>query len=71
MSPEALLLADISHKLDRILGLLVVQNVEDDNERLRRLRSLGFDHSTIAAVTGKTTNAVAVQLHRLKKRENR
>jgi hypothetical protein len=65
------LLAEISGKLDRILGFLAISGVDDAGERISRLRSLGLDNPTIAAMTGMTTNAVAVRVHRMVRAANR
>lgn len=60
-------LAEISEKLDRILGLMATQGVDDDGEKVSRLRALGMDNATIASLTGLTINAVAIRVSRLKK----
>ncbi len=61
------LLAEISRKLDKVLGFMAIRGVEDTSEQIARLRSLGLDNHTIAAMTGMTANAVAVRVHRMQK----
>jgi hypothetical protein len=61
------LLSQINEKLDRIIGLMALQGVEDDAEKVLRLNALGLDHRTVAALTGTTANAVALRLSRLRR----
>ena len=62
------LLKEISEKLDRILALMVVRDLDDAAEMVRVLNSMGMDNSTIAAATGLSKNAVAVRLSRMRAR---
>jgi hypothetical protein len=67
MSNEERLLEEISGKLDRVLGFLAIRGVKDTGEQIARLRSLGMDNQTIAAMTNMTANAIAVRIHRMQK----
>ncbi len=62
------LLTEINEKLNRILGILALRGLEDDGEKVRRLRDLGMDNPTIAAVTGLSKNAVAIRISRMRKK---
>jgi hypothetical protein len=61
------LLGEINVKLNQILGLMAINGVEDDGEKVKRLNRLGMNHATIAALTGMTANAVALRVSRMKK----
>lgn len=61
------MLEEINTKLDRLLGVMAVQGLEEDAEKIRLLRDLGLDNATIAAITGLTKNAVAIRLTRMKR----
>jgi hypothetical protein len=50
------LLAEISGKIDRMIGLLATQGREK-NEQIRVLRKLGFDWKTIGDMTGVNEHA--------------
>ena len=67
MKSEREVLEEISGKLDRVLGIMAVRDLEDDTEKVARLRDLNLDNATIAAVTGLTKNAVAIRLTRMKR----
>jgi DNA-directed RNA polymerase specialized sigma24 family protein len=70
MQPDVL--AEISEKLDAILGLLAVRGIEDDvGKSVTRLRGLGLSPKTIARVCGITENAVSIRLTRLKQAETK
>lgn len=42
----------ICGKLDRIFGVLVVQNIEDKNDKIYALKKLNFKSSEIAPLVG-------------------
>lgn len=67
MKSERDFLEGISVKLDRILGMMAIRDLEDNSEKIRRLRDLDLDNATISAVTGLTKNAVAIRLTRMKR----
>lgn len=61
-------LADISEKLDSILGFLAIRGIEGDAAKVViRLRDLGLGPKGIARVAGITENAVSIRLSRMKK----
>lgn len=62
-------LAQISEKLDTVVGFLAVRGIESDpSAMIERLRGLGVGTKVIARVTGMTGNAVAIRLTRMKKK---
>ncbi len=64
---ERELLADIDAKLNKVVGLLAIQQHEgDENAKLRQLVALELDAPSIAALLGLTVNAVNVRKSRLK-----
>lgn len=71
MTRDEQLLSEISAKLDLILAMMVVRNIEDDGEKVRRLHGMDMDNATIAAATGLTKNAVAVRLSRMRKKKRK
>lgn len=68
MKGEHDLLKEISEKLDRILALMAVRDLDDSAEKVRILNEMGMDNATIAIVTGLSKNAVAVRLSRMRGR---
>ena len=60
-------LADISEKLDTVVGFMMVRGIENDaGAVVERLRIAGFNARVIARVSGLTENAVAIRLTRAK-----
>lgn len=47
-------------KIARLLGILLVKDMEQKTEQVARLRAVGFEVSTIAAMLGMTENHVNV-----------
>ncbi len=65
---ERELLADISGRLDRIIGLLAVQQNEgDENAKIKQLYDLGLAPSAIGAIMGVSPNAVTIRMTRIRK----
>lgn len=60
-------LAEISEKLDVIIGFLAARGIDDAAAAIERLRGLGLNAKGIACITGLTENAVAIRLSRMKK----
>jgi len=48
------LLSEISQKLDKIIGVLVIQNIEDVDEKIYALKKLGFNTIDIGLLVSKT-----------------
>jgi hypothetical protein len=63
---ELTVLKEISAKLDRLIAVMAITNKAED-EHADVLINLGVDAKTISAITGITTNAVAIRKTRLKK----
>jgi hypothetical protein len=62
------MLAEISEKLDAILGFMVVRDLKGDASLIvPKLKAMGMSVKTIALVSGISENAVAIRLTRLKK----
>ena len=62
-------LADISEKLDAVVGFMMVRGIENDSAAVvNRLHAAGFNAKVIARVSGLTENAVAIRLSRAKKK---
>ncbi|MDP9007316.1 MAG: hypothetical protein M3N91_01175 [Pseudomonadota bacterium] len=60
-------LADISEKLDSILGFMAIRGIENDPAAVViRLNEFGMTRRAIARVAGITENAVEIRLRRLK-----
>jgi DNA-directed RNA polymerase specialized sigma24 family protein len=55
-------------KIARALGLLLVRNLEQKNEQVTLLRSIGFEVPDIAAMLGMTENHVNVAAFRARKK---
>jgi DNA-directed RNA polymerase specialized sigma24 family protein len=53
-------LVSSEEKIARLLGLIVVKEIEQKNEQVLLLRSVGFDVSEVASMLGMTTNHVNV-----------
>ena len=60
MSTTDDLLVEIGAKLDKILGVLLVNNKTTDTQ-IRILRSLGYDWTFIGAATGLTPDAARMR----------
>ena len=54
------LLAEVSEKLEKILGVLLVSNKDTDTQ-IRVLRSLGYDWPFVGAATGLTPDAARMR----------
>ena len=63
---ERELLSEVSNKLDRIIGLLAIQD-KDEDTKIRILYGLGFDAPSIGSLVGLSANAVRVRKSRGKK----
>jgi DNA-directed RNA polymerase specialized sigma24 family protein len=50
-------------KIARLLGLLLVKDMENKTEQAALLRSVGFEVSDVAAMLGMTENHVNVAAH--------
>ena len=62
-------MADISHKLDVVLGFLAIRGMEGDQGAIvDRLSKAGHSRKVIAAVTGLTEHAVKLRQLRAKGR---
>jgi DNA-directed RNA polymerase specialized sigma24 family protein len=60
-------LAEISEKLDAVLGFMAISNLTEDLGRfVPRLKAMGLSPKAISRVTGITENAVAIRISRLK-----
>jgi hypothetical protein len=60
-------LAEISEKLDAVLGFMAISNqTEDLGKFVPRLKAMGLSPKAISRVTGITENAVAIRISRLK-----
>jgi hypothetical protein len=70
MSTTDDLLAEMGEKLDKILGVLLVNNKDTDTQ-IRILRSLGYDWTFIGAATGLTPDAARMQGARKKSAKGR
>lgn len=46
------LLEEISKKLDKIIGVLAVQNIKDDNTKIKILKKLNFTSDEVGALLG-------------------
>jgi len=46
------LLKEISEKLDKILGVLAIQNVKDVDSKIKMLKKLGFSSGEIGVLLG-------------------
>lgn len=62
MSDE--ILSEINKKLDTLIALSLLRDINDDTEKVLRLRGLGLDYETIAALTGLTENAARLRVSR-------
>ncbi|KAG2476778.1 MAG: Poly (ADP-ribose) polymerase-1 [Nitrosopumilales archaeon] len=49
---EKKLLEEISEKLDKILGVLAIQNVSDVDSKIKILKNLGFSSAEIGLLMG-------------------
>lgn len=58
-------MADISHKLDVVVGFLATRDMAQD-QAIDRLLRMGLSGKVIATVSGITENAVAIRKHRAK-----
>src|SRR5262245_39666266 len=58
-------------KIARALGVLVVRGIEERQDQVRLLRSIGFDNSEVAALLGITKNSAAVAAHRGSRKRSR
>lgn len=47
------LLSEISQKLDKIIGVLVIQSIEDVDEKIYALKKLGFNTAEIGLLVSK------------------
>ena len=63
---ERVLLAEISAKLDRLMGVMPIQG-KDQNAQVNTLYALGFDSKTIGALVGLSDSAVRVRKFRRKR----
>lgn len=54
-------------KIARLLGLLVVKDIESAIEKVAKLRSVGFQVAEIALMLGISENAVAVASYQARK----
>ena len=60
-------LAEISEKLDAVLGFMAISNQTADlGKFVPRLKAMGLSPKAISRVTGITENAVAIRISRLK-----
>jgi hypothetical protein len=69
---EPSLLADISQRLDLIIGLLVVHAMEnaDVSKKVERLQELKLSPRIIARATGISENAANIRLSRLRRKSS-
>ncbi len=58
-------------KIARLLGLLVVKDIEQKTEQVTVLRAAGFDVSEVAAMLSMTENHVKVATHHGRKNRTR
>ena len=66
---ERELLADISKKLDHVIGLLTIQQSEgDENAKIRLLYEIGMEPTSIGAILGLSPNAVKIRMTRIRKK---
>jgi len=64
---ERELLTEISKKLDRVFGALIMQNDEyDENAKVKILYDLGLDPGSIALILGLSKSAVMVRMSRIR-----
>jgi len=74
MSQTNDLLAEISSKLDKVLGLLaldVVKKYGKEQEKIELLDSLGFRPAEIAKFLNKSPDNVSVQLNIIRKKREK
>lgn len=63
------ILSEICRKLDRVIGLLAIQQCEDDeNAKIKMLYELGLDPSSIGAMLGLSANAVTIRMSRIRQK---
>ncbi len=60
------LLAEISAKLDRLMGVMAIQG-KDQDAQVNTLHALGFDSKTIGAMVGLSDSAVRGRKFRRKR----
>jgi DNA-directed RNA polymerase specialized sigma24 family protein len=58
-------------KIARMLGILAVQSVKNQLERVSLLKAGGFKHSEIADMLGISENGVSVFLYQAKRRRDK
>jgi hypothetical protein len=58
-------------RIARLLALIVIKDIENNNDRVRTLRASGFEVTEIAGLLGMSENAVAVADHRAKKQNKK
>ena len=58
-------------KIARMLGILAIQSVKNQSERVQMLRAGGFMHSEIADMLGISENGVSVYLYQAKRRKGK
>lgn len=62
-------LADISEKLDAIIGFMSIRDIEGNTTAIvTRLHEAGFNTKVIARVSGLSENAIAIRLSRAKRK---
>lgn len=67
---EASSLAVEVGRIAKLFALHVLKDVEDESEKVLRLKGAGFSTSEIAAMLGKTENNVRVTISLAKKKRN-
>ena len=66
VTPELAVLNEIAAKLDRLIAITATAGKHED-ERVDLLINLGVDSRIISAISGLTTNAIAIRKTRFKK----
>ena len=51
-------ISEISKKLDKIVALLTIQNIENKEDKIYSLKKLGFASSEVSSLVGMTDNGV-------------
>lgn len=64
---EKQLLQEISNKLDKIIAVLSISNIEDPKQKVPILKNLGFTIEETSMFTGLTIDVVKKERAKLKK----
>lgn len=62
-------LAEISEKLDIVIGFMAVRDINDVTEQIEKLSEMKMHPKAISVVVGISEGAIAVRLTRMKKKK--